>query len=167
MACLDSSSENGKMCSVLDKEFTVGRKVASRVGSIRLDADSNTILAMFTSERGNNIFRAKFKDPASFEDYVFVFDPSEVHFDTYGVNLVRRDGAKGGGTRSDKGSVFPNDASKRMISLTGAANASTRRYNQPSSSRASNFVSAITAQFFYTRGDRSEEEHQEALAKHR
>ena len=141
--------------------------LSSRVGSIRLDADSNTILAMFANERGNNIYRAKFRDPASFEDYVFVFDPSEVHYDTYGVNYVRRDGARGGGTRTDKGVVFPNDASKRMISLTGAANAPSRRYGQPSSSRANNFVSAITAQFFYTRGDRSEEEHQAALAKHR
>ena len=138
-------------------------KVSSRVGSIRLDADSNTIMKMSSS----TVFRTKFKDPASFEDYVFVFDPSEVHFDTYGVNYVRRDGARSGGMRSDKGVVFPNDASKRMISLPGAANALSRRYTQPSSSRASNFVSAITAQFFYARGNRSEEDHQEALAKFR
>jgi hypothetical protein len=140
---------------------------SKNLGSIRLDPDSNTVVRMFTMLGGNHIYRVKFRDPASFQDYVFVFDPSEVHFDTYGVNYARRDGARGGGTRTDKGAPFPDDASKRMISLTGSANAPTRGYTQPRSSRARNFVSAITAQFFYTRGDRSEEEHEEALAKFR
>ena len=135
------------------------------VGSIRLDADSNTILDIFTFEKGSDIYRVKYRDPASFEDFVFVFDPSEVHFDSYSVNYVRRDGARTGGVRSDKGGVFPGDVSKRMISLPAAAGAISRRYTQPSSSRANNFVSAITAQFFYTRGGRTDQEHQDALAK--
>lgn len=137
------------------------------MGSIRLDADSNTILDIYTFEQGSYVYRAKYRDPMSFEDYVFVFDPSEVVFDSYAVNYARRDGARNGGMRTDKGVVFPGDVSKRMISLPGSAGAFTRRYTQPSSSRANNFVSAITAQFFYTRGSRSEEAHQDALAKFR
>jgi len=96
---------------------------------------------------------------------VFVFDPTEVHFDSYSVNYVRRDDARTGGMRSHKGAAFPGYVSKRMISLPGSAGVRSRWYTQPSSSRDRRFVSAITAQFFYTRGDRSEEEHREALAK--
>jgi len=148
--------------------IVVGRflsSVSPRLGSIRLDADSNTILDIFTIERGSNVYRAKYRDPASFEDYVFVFDPDEVHFDSYSVNYVRRDGARTGGMRSHQGAVFPQDGSKRMISLPGSSGMRSRWYTQPSSSRDRSFVSAITVQFFYTRGDRSEEEHREALDK--
>ena len=72
------------------------------MGSIRLDSDSNTLLDIFTFEKGSHIYRTKYRDPASFDDYVFVFDPSEVHFDSYSVNYVRRDGARNGGVECAK-----------------------------------------------------------------
>ena len=131
---------------------------------VRLDADSNKLLSELTVEGPSNVFRAKYKDPLSFNDYVFVYDPSEVYFDSYSVNYARRNGRRLSGPQTRKGDAAPGDATKRMISLPAAANVASR-YNQPSSSRAANFVSGITVQFFYTRGERSEEQHADMLAK--
>ena len=131
---------------------------------VRLDADSNKLLSELTMEGPSNVFRAKYKDPLSFNDYVFVYDPSEVYFDSYSVNYARRNGRRLSGPQTRKGDAAPGDATKRMISLPAAANVASR-YNQPSSSRAANFVSGITVQFFYTRGERSEEQHADMLAK--
>jgi hypothetical protein len=131
---------------------------------VRLDANSNKLLSELTMEGESHVYRAKYKDPQSFHDYVFVYDPSEVYFDSYGVNYTRRDGRRNSGLQTSKGDAFPGNAAKRMISLPAAANAPSR-YNQPSSSRAKNFVSGITVQFFYKRGERSEEQHESMLAK--
>jgi len=131
---------------------------------VRLDADSNKLLSELTVEGPSNVFRAKYKDPLSFNDYVFVYDPSEVYFDSYSVNYARRDGRRLSGPQTRKGDAAPGDPAKRMISLPAAANVASR-YTQPSSSRARNFVSGITVQFFYTRGERSEEQHASMLAK--
>lgn len=101
---------------------------------------------------------------AQSSDYVFVYDPSEVYFDSFSVNYTRRDGKRNSGPQTSKGGAFPEDAAKRMISLPKAAKAPVR-YNQPSSSRAKNFVSGITVQFFYTRGERTDEQHESMLAQ--
>ena len=129
----------------------------STLGAVRVDADSNKLLVASSVERGSKVFRAKYKDPESFDDYVFVYDPSEVLFDSYSVNFTRRDGSRNSGRLTRKGEIFPGDASKRMISLAGAARSNARKYVQPSGSRAKDFVSGITVQFFLT-GTRSEEE---------
>lgn len=159
----------GKVLGILVVVFllTVGAMAALNLvlGAIRLDRNSNKLMTQLKMERNSHIFRAKFKDPDSFDDYVFVFDPNEVHFDWYSVNYSRRDGTRNSGEVYNKGAVFPDDPSKRVISMPRAARANTRRYAQPRSSRAKNFVSSIITTFAYTRKDESEEVYQELLAK--
>lgn len=136
------------------------------LGKVRVDIDSDKL---FTETAVNpntdvRIFRAKYKDPDSFQDYVFVFDPKEVAFDRYSVNYSRRKGRVNSLSRYDKGEVFPEDPSLRMISLPKAAGVS-RRYAQPSSSKDPNFVANVIIHFFYERGGRTDAEHEAALEK--
>ena len=153
------------VASVVCVIILLGLYLGPTLGAVSVDRDSNTLLYMTNFEVGSFVYRVKYRDPGSFDDYVFVYDPMESSFDSYSVNYSRRDGARSSGRMFDKGEVFPDDPSKRMVSLPAAARAPTRRYIQPSSSRAKNFVSSIIVQFFYVRGDKPEDNHQDALAK--
>jgi hypothetical protein len=133
-------------------------------GGINLDADSDKLLVESVQDTKTGIFRAKYKDPDSFSDYVFVYDPAEVHFDSYSVNYTRRGGKSNSGRVTAKGEKFPGDTTKRMISLPETAGVR-RPYKQPSGSRMKTFVSSIIVQFFYNRGDRTDVEHASDFAK--
>jgi hypothetical protein len=63
-----------------------------------------------------------------------------------------------------KGVVFPEDVSKRMISLPTTAKAK-RTYDQPLGSRSNSFLMSVIVQFFYNRGDRTDVEHVSDFAK--
>jgi hypothetical protein len=136
------------------------------LGGIRLDADSDKLLVETTTDRrtGDAIIRVKYKDPDSFQDYVFVYDPKDVYFDSYSVNHRRRSKQQNSGRRTSPGVPFPPDAALRMISLPAAANASTT-YRQPGSSRDNNFVNDIIVQFFLAKDGKSEDEYAEKLEK--
>lgn len=136
------------------------------LGAVRVDETSNKLMVEWDFDRKTNdlYFLTKYSDPESFQDYVFVYDPSEVHFDSYNANYTRRSRKFNGPRRSDKGQVFPGDPTLRMISLPAAAGAP-MSYRQPSSSKNPGFVSGITAQFFYKSEGKSSAEHDEKLAK--
>ena len=136
------------------------------LGGIRLDADSNKMLTERTVDfkSGEEIIRTIFKHPDSFEDYVFVYDPTEVFFDAYSVNHRRQKSKLNSGRRSGSTGIFPPDPSKRMISISSAAGAS-QGYRQPRSSRDGTFIHDITIQFFYGKGDKNDDEHAEKLEK--
>lgn len=136
------------------------------LGIVRVDATSNKVMVETDVERrtGNLIFRAKYSDPESFQDYVYVYDPSEVYFDSYSVNYTRRSRPFNSGRRRGAGESFPGDGRLRMISLPASARVA-RTYKQPSGSKDPNFVSSINVQFFYERGGKSDAEHAEKVAK--
>lgn len=138
------------------------------LGSVRVDRFSNKLETGVDIDRrsGYPIFRAKYNDPESFQDYVFVYDPTDVHFDSYSVNYTRRARKFNSSRRRDKGSVFPEDGNLRMISLPGAAGVAST-YRQPSGSKDANFVSSIIVQFFYEKGGKTDAEHQVKLANFR
>ena len=96
-------------------------------------------------------YRTKFHKPHSFEDYVFVYDPTEVYFDVFSVRykMQRKSYNSGRLNMNTEERVFPDDASKRMISLPLAAGSPSRRYTQPSSDRDPNFLVSIVMQFFF------------------
>lgn len=77
--------------------------------------------------------------------------PMRNRVDQYSVNYTRQGGKLNSGMVDGKGVVFPDDPSKRMISLPAAANAP-RSHKQPKGSRDRNFLVSIVAQFFYTPG---------------
>jgi hypothetical protein len=139
---------------------------AGMLGGVRVDASSNKLMVEWDFDRQTKdpYFRSKYSDPESFQDYVFVYDPSDVHFDSYSANYTRRSRKLNGPRRSDKGEVFPGDPSLRMISIPEAAGAP-RTYRQPSGSKDPGFVSSITAQFFYQSAGKSVAENAEKLAK--
>lgn len=136
------------------------------LGSVRVDASSNKLVTESDVDRrsGGMIFRAKYNDPESFQDYVFAYDPAKVYFDRYSVNYTRRSRKFNSGPRSDKGEAFPGEKDWRMISLPAAAGVG-RTYRQPSGSKDPNFVSSVIVQFFYEKGNKTEAEHEEKLAK--
>lgn len=132
-------------------------------GGIRLDADSDMLMTRMI-EGSTMIYRTKYRDPDSFQEYVFVYDPKEVYFDKYSVNYTRQNLKLNSGMKDNKGVVFPDDPSKRMISLPRAANAP-GSYRQPKGSRDGNFLVNVIAQFFYTpRGDSDELARFQAIA---
>jgi hypothetical protein len=116
-------------------------------GKIRLDEDSDKLVTIMTGV-DKLTYRARYKHPDSFEDYVFVYDPSNVYFDTFGVTYTRQNRKFGSDLMDTKGSIFPNEPSLRMISLPAAAGVS-KRYTQPSGSKDGNFVVSILTQFFF------------------
>jgi hypothetical protein len=121
----------------------------------RVDVDSNMLMTQMTG--GNPMsYLTRYRNPDSFEDYVFAYDPKEVYFDTFSVFYTRQRTKLSSGMLTNKGGVFPDDPTKRMISLPMAANAS-RVYRQPSSSKDGNFVVSINASFFYTPKGNAEE----------
>ena len=130
----------------------------------RVDKDSNKLFVNTSFAQGSHVFSASFHDPPSHEDFVFVYDPMTTFFDKYVANYARRNGRRNSGFVTDKGEVFPDDPSKRMISPARAAGAG-RRYRQPRSSRNKEFVSNIGISFFYTPGDRSESENAMLLSQ--
>ncbi len=138
------------------------------LGWVRVDGTSNKLMMEWEINRRTNdpYLRTKYSDPESFQDYVFVYDPTEVHFDSYSVNYQRRSRTFNSGRRRYTGRVFPGNANLRMISIPATAGVS-RGYRQPSGTRHSNFVSGIFAQFFYERAGKSDTEHEEKLAKFR
>lgn len=136
------------------------------LGGVRVDADSNKLMTMTTTDRKTNahIFRAKYRHPESFQDYVFVYDPKEVTFDRYSVNYQRRKGKINSGPKVNMGEVFPENREMRMISMPGAVGM-TRKYTQPSGSKDPNFVQDIVVQFFLDKGERTDAEYEAALEK--
>lgn len=119
-------------------------------GAIRFDEDSNKLVTLMMGGGGDKFtYRARYKHPDSFQDYVFVYDPSEVYFDNFNVNYTRQNRRFISGTVDTKGSIFPDEPSLRMISLPLAAGVSSRGYKRPSSGEDGNFVVSILTQFFF------------------
>lgn len=132
---------------------------------------------MYTSPNGEEsfIYCTYFK-PSSFDDYVFVYDPEVVLFDTMAMTLARR-GKKSMRMQTlarkdlpmSVSEMFPGDEDLRMISLPKMLGVS-RSYRTPGSrsltSPSLHVVSRLRAHFFYRRkqGD-SSEEHAENFAK--
>lgn len=128
--------------------------------------DSNKLFAQKAknAEGTQFIVRAKYVDPRSFDDYVFVYDPTETYFDSFVVTLNRRRGKINSGYKTIKGIPFPQDDSKRMISLHHAVGGR-YAYIRPSATDDPNRLSVIWTQFFYERGLKTDEQHADALAK--
>lgn len=101
-------------------------------------------------EADTYVYRGKYDKPAKYNACIFLFDPSEVYFDSYAITCRGRISRS-----SSKGSVFADDPSKSMISISGAVPC-------PNSEGS---LESVTITFTYRRGGRPDNEHQDALAK--
>lgn len=113
--------------------------------------------------RGESVFRGEFIQPRSFEAFVFVYDPAEASFDSVSVTTYKNKATRGTARMMTVGTVFPDDPTKRMISIhrlgTGFDS-----YMQPKST-SPEFLRGMIIQFFLSPGSKTPEELAEATQK--
>lgn len=104
--------------------------------------------------------RLSYINPDSFDDFLFAYDPEKFLFDWYTVTFAGLASATGFG--KGQPSWWPD---RRMISLPTAAGVPRAFSRTYLGSRGPRYVPSIVVEFFYSRGERSDEEHKAALQK--
>lgn len=113
---------------------------------------------------GESVFRGHFIQPRSFEAFVFVYDPLEASFDSVMVTVYTNKATRGTARTTTVGTVFPDDPTKRMISIYRLASGGDS-YMQPRSTTSGAFLRGLMVQFFLSPGGKSPDALREATEK--
>jgi hypothetical protein len=105
------------------------------------------------------VFRGYFVQPTSFESFVYVYDPAEAAFDSVILTMYKNMVTRASPRTAVVGSVFPDDPTKRMISVYRLVSG-VDSYFQPRTA-SPDFLRGVI-QLFLSPAGKSEEEYSQA-----
>jgi hypothetical protein len=121
-------------------------------------------LSQTRGQVGNlSVFRGHFIHPESFEAFVFVYDPVLASFDNLMVTMYKNKVTRATGRVSMVGAVFPDDPTKRMISIYRLISG-VDSYIQPRST-SPDFLRGVLVQFFLSSDGKTADQYSEAAAR--